>query len=289
MSLEELMGLLRLEAAGDGPAADGIRHFTGRSQRQPDDRVFGGLLLAQALVAAGRTVSPSFRPLSLQAEFLAGVPVGPCLHWEAEPLVLGKGMSALRSTLRSASGTPLFTATSRWGTLREDLPSHSVQEPRAVPRPEDLPDLHERFGSGTGIPLWWRMRRPLAFRHVETPAYGEPVHPRQDHQSAWVRARGVVPEDGVLRAALVAYASDMSLVEPVFRACGSARHRPGSRILSLTHTMVLHDVPDLSHWHQFDVRAHRMSHGRALGLGEFFDAAGRHVASVSQLAAVKLG
>lgn len=291
ISLEDLFVLLRLEpldqAAGAG--SPGLRRFGARVQEEPTDRVFGGLLLAQALVAAGRSLEVPQLPMSMQAEFLAGVPLAAEFLWEVEPLALGRGMSTLRSSIRLGDGPVLFTATTRWGTVRDDLPSHTVQQPRRVAGPDALPELHDRFRGHTGIPTWWRMSRPVDFRHVEAPAYDEPVHPAQVEQSAWVRARGDLPDDPVVRAALVAYASDMSLVEPVFRARGSARHRPGSRILSLSHTMVLHEVPDLSAWHQFDARVHGMAHGRALGLGELFDAGGRHVASVSQLAAVKLG
>jgi acyl-CoA thioesterase-2 len=155
-----------------------------------------------------------------------------------------------------------------------------------VAGPAGLADLEDRFRDDPAIPPWWRVARPVRFRHVEPPPYVAP-EAVADRQSVHVRSAGPLPDDPVVRAAVAAYVTDMSLLEPAFRALGAARHAPGSRILSLTHSLTFHREPDLSTWHQFDCRVGAVAHGRALGSGELFDDRGRHVLTAGQLGLVK--
>lgn len=285
VTLDELLGLLEL--APDG-ASGRTSHVVGQPQQHPADRVFGGLLLAQAVVAAGRSVSGDQRALSLQADFLAGAPTTEPLRWRVERLSDAPSVSTRRTTLVADDGTERFTAVSRWGTVRTDLPVHDPATPLPAPPPESLPDLTDRFGDDERVPPWWRQERPVSFRHADAPPYLEPVEPRRDHQSAWIRATGALPDDPVVHAALVAYVSDMSILEGAFRALGSARHADGSRILSLTHALTWHRHPDLSHWHQFDSHVRAVAHGRTLGDGTIFTRDGSPVVSASQLGLVRL-
>jgi len=284
LSLDELNRLLELVPEGDSGGGQ-PEVFWGEPQTQPADRVFGGLLLAQAVVAAGWTVPHEHQPLSLQAEFLQGVPTDRPMRWEVEHLGDARSMSTRRTTLRGEDGD-LFTATSRWGVVREDLAYYDAETPWPVAGPEELPDLEDRFAEMPEVPAWWRMRRPVWFRHVEPPPYTEPVTQR-DAQTVWVRARGDVPADHIVRAALLAYVTDMSILESAFRAVGATRHGPGSRLLSLSHSLAFHLSADLSRWHQFDSRCRTVAHGRAFATGEIFDQDGRHVASAAQLGLTK--
>ena len=285
LNLPDLLELLDLQP-GDAPAGSRTSTWTGRAQQHPADRVFGGLLLAQALCAAGRTAGPGQRALSLQADFLAGVPTTSPLVWQVTRLSDGPSLSTRRSTLLSEDGSELFTAVTRWGTVRDDLPSHHATRPAAAPDPDGLPGLVERFRDNHRVPAWWRMERPVHFRHVEAPPYLA-AEGSGNRQTVFVATTEPLPPEPVVRAAMVGYVTDMSILEPAFRALGSARHAPGSRILSLTHTLTFHADPDLTDWHQFDCRVESVAHGRAHGVGELFDAAGRHVATAAQLGLVK--
>jgi acyl-CoA thioesterase II len=289
VTLDDLLGLLDLTSEPGPTPQSRVSHWVGDPQRHPTDRVFGGLLLAQAVVAAGRTVPTRQRALSLQADFLAGVPTDEPLHWRVERLTDAASLSTRRATLLAPDGSERFTAVSRWGTVRTDLPVHSPAAPLPAPAPEDLPDLAQRFGDETRVPAWWRLERPVSFRHTEPPPYLEPVTPPRDHQSAWVRTTGRLPDDPVVHAAVVAYVSDMSILEGAFRALGSSRHADGSRILSLPHALTWHTHPDLSRWHQFDAHVRAVAHGRTLGEGAIFDRDGSHVVSAGQLGLVRLG
>ncbi|WP_224766203.1 acyl-CoA thioesterase [Nocardioides campestrisoli] len=279
VTLAELLDLLDLSEE-DG-------HAVGHPQPHPEDRVFGGLLLAQAVVAAGRSVPEHHRPFTLQADFVAGVPTDEPLRWRVDRVSEAPSLTTRRTTLVAPDGTERFTAVSRWGAIREDLADHRPAVPRPAPGPDELPDLVDRFGDDERIPRWWRAERPVHFRHTEAPPYVDQA-PAQDHQSAWVRATGPLPSDPVVHAALIAYVTDMSILEGAFRALGSRRHAPGSRILSLTHTLTWHAHPDLSQWHQFDSDVQAVAHGRTLGQGQIYDQAGRHVVTAGQVGLVRL-
>lgn len=287
VSLEEVLALLELRPLD--PSGAHLTRWRGGAQRSPADRLFGGLLLAQAIVAAGHTTAGDQRVLSVQADFVRGVPTDRDLVWEVERVSDAVSMSTRRSTLRDERGRELFTATTRWATTRTDLPSHGSLVPRPVEGPKGLLDLSERFGRDERIPEWWREARPVHFRPTSTPPFLA-EHVEAEHapgQSVWIRATSPLPDDHLVRAALAAYVSDMSIVEDAFRVLGSARHEPGGRILSLTHTLTYHRQPDLSQWHQFDARVDAVSHGSALGTGEIFDLEGAHLVSATQVALVR--
>lgn len=284
ITLGRLWEMLTLTDEGSD---EGGRTWSAPDQPVPDDRVFGGLLLAQAIVVAGHGAPAGLVPVAMQADFLSGVPVSGRNRWRAETLGETASMVARRVTLVGDDGAQLFTATVRLGSVRSDLPSYAMMRPREVARPESLVDLSVRYQGEERIPAWWRIRRPVDLRHVERPTFLEPAPERSDEQSLWWRARGDVVGDPLRTAAVICYVSDMSLIEPAFRNTGARRHAPGSRILSLTHSIVFHDLPDLTDWVQMDVAVRRVAHGRALGEGELF-AGGRHVATLGQVGLVKL-
>ena len=196
-------------------------------------------------------------------------------------------LSTRRSRLVDDQGNELFGALTRWARIRDDLPSYSAVRPLEAPDPDGLPDLVDRFGGDDRIPPWWRMARPVRFRHVGEPPYLQPAG-AGDRLTTFLRVTDPLPDDHVVRAAMVAYVTDMSVLEAAFVALNAARHASGARILSLTHALTFHAQPDLGRWHQFDCRVESVAHGRAHGVGELFDAAGRHVATASQLGLVKL-
>jgi acyl-CoA thioesterase-2 len=280
-SLIELLDLRPLPGMGTAGAFEGV------PQPVPADRMFGGLLLAQALVAAGRTVNPALEPLSLQADFAGGVPTDTPVRYAVHEIFDAASMAGRAVAVTDSGGRQLFSATARFADTRTDLPSYSTVKPRTVPGPDEVTELHERFAQVPGVPAWWAMERPVEFRHVEHPPYVERVDDRIDRQTVWFRTRGRMPDDRLLHAAVLAYVSDMSTLEPAFRMLGGTRHGPGSRILSVNHSMWFHLPATVDTWHQIDQRTPVMSHGRTLGHAEILDDAGTLVATVSQLGLVK--
>ncbi|WP_201464981.1 acyl-CoA thioesterase [Janibacter melonis] len=282
---EDLRQLLAVWPDDDDPA--GGWRLRGRDQPHPADRVFGGLQLAQAVSCAAATAPEAHVPIGLQADFLAGVPVTGESSWRVDDLGTSPGTSARRADLLD-DGRSAFTCVVRLGRVREDLPGYSEVRPRECPPPDDLVGLPERYGEDERVPPWWSRPRPVDFRHVETPAYTAPVSPAVTELTMWWRTPDPM-DDPVLVASCLAYVADMSVLEPAFRRLGSARHLAGSRILSMSHSMVFHALPRLDGWMQMDCRVEVMSHGRALGVAEIFTAGGEHVATVSQLGLIKTG
>ncbi|MER7606216.1 acyl-CoA thioesterase domain-containing protein [Nocardioides sp. NPDC127503] len=167
VTLDELLDLLDLSRVDESTSR--VSHWIGQPQQHPAGRLFGGLLLAQALVAAGRGVGADQRIISLQADFVGGVPTDRPLHWEVTVVSDAPSLATRRSRLLDDAGEELFGAVTRWATVRADLPSHSSLRPRPAPDPETLPDLADRFGSDERIPPWWRLHRPVHFRHAVAP------------------------------------------------------------------------------------------------------------------------
>lgn len=197
ITTNDLMSMLAMEEIA--VLDDRSRTYRAPDQPEPADRVFGGLQLAQAVMAAATNAPAHLRPLALSADFLAAVPTTGSNTWLVEEIGTAKAMSSRRATLLGDDGEALFTATVRLGAVREDLPSYATVRARDVTPPEELPTLVERFGADDRIPPWWSMRRPVDFRHVETPAYTESVEPPQAHQSVWWRPDGEIPGDPLPR------------------------------------------------------------------------------------------
>lgn len=286
VTVEQLWAMLSLAPEED--VASGEVFLVAPDQSAPADRVFGGLLLAQGVMAAAHGLDVGFLPLVMQADFLQGVPVSGRNRWRVTTLASARSLVSRRAALIGDDGAELFAATVRLGLVRDDLDSASASVPRAVAGPDGLPDLETYFAGDESVPAWWRIPRPVQLRQVRRPVFLEPAPERSSEQTLWWRAREDVVGDPVRSAAVIAYTSDMSLLEPAYRLTGTARHAEGSRILSLTHTLVLHEHPDLTGWLQMDCSVERIARGRALGAGEVY-VGDAHVASVSQVALVKLG
>src|SRR5699024_3194205 len=149
-----------------------------------------------------------------------------------------------------SNGRQLFTALTRCGQTRSDLPSYSHAAPHTtINAPEELPSLQDLFEDDERIPLWWRMTRPLNAHPASVPPYVEQVEPGTT-QSTVLRPHGQVPDDPVIQAALAGYVTDMSILGPAFRATGALRHALDSRLLTLTHTLTFHELPNWDSWLQ---------------------------------------
>ena len=278
--------LLRLTCLDD--AAAQVSTWVGHPQNLPEGRSFGGLLLAQALLAAGRTVPKGQQVVSQQSDFIAAVPTDRPLRWEVTRLGESPSLSTRHSRLVDAAGATLFASTTRWAVDRDDLPSYDVVRRMPAPDPESLAELHDHFSHIPQVPAWWRARRPVNVRHVAPPSYTE-SRSGTDEQTVFFRSLEPLPaDDPTLHAAVAAYVSDMCLVEPAFSALGEARHAPGGLILSLTHTLTFHRPLDISDWTQCDCRVRIVAHGRAEGRSDLFGADGQLAVSASQLALVRM-
>jgi acyl-CoA thioesterase-2 len=275
---DALAGLLHvLDLA---PQAGDADTFVGESQPQPWGRVFGGQVLAQALTAAQRTVVPERPVHSMHGYFLRAGDSSEPITFAVERLRDGRSFSA-RRVHALQFGRPILSMIASFQSAAEGL-DHQAPMP-AVPAPESLPTLREHYaGLDTPDARYWTRQRPMDLRHVEPPIYLEPDPERRTHQAVWMRTVGTLPDDPALHAAVLAYASDYSLLEPVLRGHGRAWSEPGLKAASLDHAMWWHRPGRADEWLLYVQDSPSAQGARGLGIGRVYSRDGALVASVAQ-------
>ncbi|MFC3074067.1 acyl-CoA thioesterase II [Shinella pollutisoli] len=257
--------------------------FRGESPQVGWQRVFGGQVIAQALVAATRTVGADRFVHSLHAYFvLPGDPSVPIVY-DVETIRDG-GTFATRRVVAVQHGKPIFFMTA---SFQVDEPGfeHQTAMPD-VPPPESLPDEAEMRATLLAkapepIRAYWERPRPIELRPLSFDRYlsGRRQAPRQD---VWMRTTGPVPEDRGLRAAVLAYLSDMTLLDTALAAHGTSIFDRSLQIASLDHAMWFHRPAPLDDWLLYSQDSPCTSGGRGLTRGGIFSRSGTLVASVAQ-------
>lgn len=293
LDLTEL-GTVRLSAQGSGgDIQDGglvlgqeqADLFEGRTQPQPHGRVFGGQVLAQCVMAGGRTVpeineGKRRRIHSLHGYFLRPGDSDKPVRFAVERMRDGGSFSA-RRVHAIQNGAPIM---SMLMSFQEDADGidHQAQMP-SVPQPDSLPTTAELVGHiDHPVAQHWAYDRAIDVRHVDAPLYFEPDQQPRAEQALWMKALTDLPDDDLLHAAVLAYASDFTMLEPAMRANGLAWATPGYRVASLDHAMWFHRPVRMDEWVLFEQESPSASGGRGLGLGKMFAADGTLVATVAQ-------
>ncbi|MCW2778419.1 MAG: tesB [Frankiales bacterium] len=273
--LEELLLVLDLERI----EAD---LFRGRQPEVAGQRVFGGQVAAQALVAAARTV-PADRPVhSLHAYFLRpGDPSVPILY-EVDRIRDGRSFTT-RRVVAVQHGKAIFNLQASFHVEEQGF-EHADALPD-VPGPEELPTVQEQLADlADEIPAWFVRPRPIEMRYVGEPpllARRSP-EPPGDRTTLWMRAAGAVPDDPVLHVCLVAYASDISLLETAVRPHGLSWGSGDIVGASLDHAMWFHAPFRADGWWLYDQQSPWSGGGRGLAKGAIWTRDGRRVVSVVQ-------
>ena len=274
-ALDDLLVLLELERLE-------VNLFRGLSPDEDRQRVFGGQVAAQALVAAGRTVE-SDRPVhSLHSYFLRpGDPNVPIIY-EVDRIRDGRSFTT-RRVIAIQHGRVIFNLAASFQIV-ESGPDHAMEMPE-VPGPEALPTYRERLQPylgrlGAEMVAWLSRERPIDSRPVEDPHWLEPG-PRPPEQDVWIRTNGTLPDDPLLHACIVAYASDLSLLDTATlpHAIGYDGHY---QMASLDHAMWFHRAFRADEWllyHQTSPSAHG---ARGLALGHVFTHDGTLAITVMQ-------
>lgn len=276
--LDALLTCLDLERGGDD-------EFIGHSERDRHGRIYGGQVIAQALMAASRTAADR-TPHSLHAYFLVpGDPTQPVVY-RVERTRDGRSFATRRVV--ALQGEPIFEMSASFHKI-EIGDEHHATMPDA-PAPEDLPEPHVLVAKMLDrIPedcAWAKEPRAIEMRHVHAPTFlgGE----RSDGPNfAWFRAPGPVPEDPLVHQCLLAYATDFTFNDNALRRHGRVG-RPGKPLMaSLDHSIWLHEPPRVDDWLLFHQESPRAGGGRGFVRGEIFTREGRHVASVAQEALLR--
>lgn len=288
-AVAELLDLLDLREV-DSQVFEGAHSPISRS------RVFGGQLLAQGLRAAAFTMTSTRLPHSLHAYFVRPAHPGSALRFEVESIRDGASISVRRVGVWQ-DDHELCTMTASFAAPDAASPQpvrrHAASSP---PGPEGLLSAPQRLAPyADEHDGWWVRRRPFELRpgHL-TPREALDVADTGTGDAgtdgagtgdagrwAWLRADGPVPEDPILNACMLAYASDMTLLEPLLVRRKVTPLGPGS-VASLDHAMWFHQTPDVGEWLLYEKRVLGESATRGLCLGHFYTCDGALIATAIQ-------
>jgi acyl-CoA thioesterase-2 len=259
-----------------------VNIYRGLSPDETVQRVFGGQVAGQAMVAAGRTVPPERSVHSLHAYFLRpGDPTIPIVY-EVDRIRDGKSFTT-RRVVAVQHGRAIFNLSASF-QITEPGVEHQAEMPD-VPEPEAVPTLSERREE-LGLPPSpvWDRPRPVDLRYVDDPPWlPTERRRRQNTQRVWLRTHGSMPDDPLLHQCAVTYASDLTLLDSAMLANGLTWDDERTvQIASLDHAMWFHRPFRADDWLLYVQESPSSSGARGLARGDLWTRDGRHVVSVVQ-------
>ena len=253
---------------------------------QPDtvlQRVFGGQVAAQALVAGARTVDPPRSVHSLHSYFLLPGDTSVPIVYDVERMRDGRSFSVRRVVARQ-HGHPIYFMTVSF-QVPEDGFEHQDRMPD-VPGPDDSPDMAEQFRqrSPEHAEIWVREWAALELRTIADSRPGGELSPadRPARSRLWIRVSGPLDDDELTHKAAFTYASDMSILGTSLVPHGVPISSPLVQSASLDHTIWFHRPFRADEWLLYDQVSPSACGARGLSLGRLFTRDARLVATVAQ-------
>lgn len=277
-TLAELLDILDLERIE-------VNIFRGRSPEQGPQRIFGGQVAGQALVAAGRSVPEDRLVHSLHAYFLRpGDPTVPVVY-NVDRVRDGRSFTTRRVTAIQ-HGKAIFALSASFHLAETGL-EHQAEMPD-VPGPEELPTARERLTELLGAPPPFANWHPIELRPVgplSVEAARDPSR-RTQRNLVWLRTESRLPDDPLLHVCLMTYASDMTLLDTVVLAHG--RTMSDVTMASLDHAMWFHRPFRADEWLLYAQDTPRASGAHGLARGLVYTRSGELVCSVVQEGLLRL-
>jgi acyl-CoA thioesterase II len=282
-ALEALLSILDLET---------LEHnlFRGRSPKTGWQRVFGGQVIGQALVAAQRTVEAQRHVHSLHCYFMRpGDPAIPIIY-EVDRIRDG-GSFTTRRVVAIQHGHAIFSLSASFQADEEGL-EHQIPVKEGIAGPDGLIGDKE-FGQTYShmapehIRGYFERERPIEMRPTSIKHYitREKLPPEQN---VWMRVTGEVPDDRALQAAILAYISDMTLLDGSLYPHGRSVFDKEIQAASLDHAMWFHRPNKMDDWLLYAQDSPNASGGRGFNRGAFYTRSGELVASVAQEGLIRL-
>jgi acyl-CoA thioesterase-2 len=281
-AIDDLLTILDLEPLD-------VNLFRGRSPQNGWQRVYGGQVIGQALVAAVRTVEPSRLAHSLHAYFLLpGDPKIPIIY-DVDRMRDGKSFTTRRVTARQ-HGHPIFSMLVSFHAHEEGL-THQAQMPD-VPPPDELPSEKEVRSSilptlPEAVRRYYERERPIEMRPVEFDRYTGKRYP-DGRFHVWIKINGRLPDDLPLHQCALAYASDMTLLDAALTPHGRTLFEKDFMAASLDHALWLHRPFRADDWLLYAQDTPSLQGSRGFARGLIFTRDGKLVASVAQEGLVRL-
>jgi acyl-CoA thioesterase-2 len=285
-AVDALVALLDLAPQGDNT-------FVGVSPPVGPQRIYGGQVAGQALVAAGRTVDPERRVHSLHGYFVRpGDPAEP-LRFVVESIRDGRSFSVRRSVAYQHD-KPIFFMSASFHVPEQGL-DHQAPGPlvvsgapeddaSVVAPPEELPTLAELLAPYPDRLAGLAVRSmPIDVRYDSEPGWVPPGdRPAEPRPRVWMRFDGKLPDDPLLHACALTFASDLTLLDSVLSTHGEVWGPGGVIGASLDHAMWFHRPFRADEWLLYDCWSPSASGARGLATGRLFTRDGRHVATAVQ-------
>jgi acyl-CoA thioesterase-2 len=281
---EHLAAVLVVEDVGQD-------EFVGRGPDQAFDRIYGGQLAAQAMLAAGRTVGDRMRPISAHTNFLRLGTTHERVRYAVERAADGRSFST--RVVHAYQGNRLLTVSivSFQYTSTEHARIDHVPGFAAAPEPSTLVTrddaMREHFGdritSTMAMSSW-----PVEVRYVDrTPWAAQPAEP---HNRMWIRARAPLPDDDMTQCAALLYAADLHLPEPILYPSQLSWYELVNGVgvfgATLDYTMWFHRAFRFDDWLLHEQESPAVANSRGLTTGRFWAPDGSLVASASELVGV---
>ena len=259
--------------------------FRGQSPQNSWRRVFGGQVIAQALVAASRTVEGR-APHSLHGYFiLPGDPLVPIV-FEVDRIRDGKSFTTRRvNAIQHGKAIFSLSASFQVDELGLDhwFPAPEAPDPDSLPDPLDLAQRAGEQARQRALGFIERIR-PIEIRPIDLSRYapGAGGAPRAATQSVWIRIAGRLPDDPAIHRAALAFLSDMTLLETALGAHGFSVSDPQFQVASLDHALWFHRPCRVDEWLLYAQDSPNAVGSRGLTRGLLYSRAGMLIASVAQ-------
>ena len=255
--------------------------YRGVSPEDSWQRVFGGQVAGQALIAAGRTVASDRVVHSLHSYFIRpGDPSIPIVY-EVDRVRDGRSFT-VRRVIAMQRGKAIFSLSASFQLVQDGL-DHQTEIPEA-PAPETLRTFDERLVTSPTASEFYRSRpRPIDVRYVDPPPWERHgAGPTTGWYRVWMRADGRLPDDPLLHVCVLTFASDMTLLDSVLARHGLAHPADRIKMASLDHAMWFERPFRADEWLLYAMSSPSASGGRGLATGRFFTQDGCQVVSVVQ-------
>ncbi len=282
-AVQELLGVLDLEELD-------VNLFRGRSPQSSWQRVFGGQVIGQALVAAVRTVEASRPPHSMHAYFLLpGDPKVPIIY-DVDRMRDGGSFTTRRVTARQ-HGHPIFSMLVSFHVDETGGLDHQAKMPD-VPDPESLPSETETRAKilpamPEAVRRYYERERPIELRPVEFERYLGKKFP-DGKFNVWIKTTGPLPDDPAIHQCVLAYTTDMGLLDTALVPHGRTLFEKEFMAASLDHALWLHRPFRADEWLLYAQDSPNLHGSRGFARGLIFKRDGTLVASVAQEGLVRL-
>jgi acyl-CoA thioesterase-2 len=257
--------------------------FRGFSPHDGRPRIFGGLVAAQSLIAACRTVEGRVAH-SLHGYFLREGDTSAPVIYHVDRIRDGRSF-ATRRVVAKQHGKAIFNMSVSFQAeevgLEHQAPMPAAPPPQTIPTNEDRLLAYQKRAENPLIDFLLALDRPIERREVDHVDLLDPK-PRSGAQRTWFRAAGELGDDPVMHQAVLAYASDYRLLVASFNQHGHSFLTEKLIIASLDHAIWYHQPFRADEWMLYVTDSPRTSGGRGLNFGRIYSKDGGLVASVAQ-------